>query len=174
MGKMSEAEEVPPEVEEKKKSPVKAIVFTAAGAIAMGAAAAGASYLLAPSAHKCSVESAKSGDKEGGDGDVKGDIKDVAFVNIEPLVVTLGANARSRYLKISISLETTRNHQKSLTELTPRIRDTLNSYLRAVEEDDLMRSSSMSRLRAQMLRRLQLVAPSEVISDILITDFVLT
>lgn len=167
---MSEAEEAPPEVEEKKKSPVKAIVFTAAGAIVMGAAAAGASYLLAPDSTKCSVETANSGGKESG----HGDIKDVAFVNVEPLVVTLGANARSRYLKISISLETTKNHEKSLTELTPRIRDTLNSYLRAVEEEDLMRSSSMARLRAQMLRRLQLVAPSEVISDILITDFVLT
>lgn len=171
---MSEAEEVPPEIEEKKKLPVKAIVFTAAGAIAMGAAAAGASYLLAPAPANCSVETAKSGAKDAGHNAGHGDIKDVAFVNMEPLVVTLGANARSRYLKISISLETTKNHQKSLTDLTPRIRDTLNNYLRAVEEEDLMRSSSMARLRAQMLRRLQLVAPSEIISDILITDFVLT
>jgi flagellar FliL protein len=167
---MSEAEEAPPEVEEKKKLPVKAIVFTAAGAIAMGAVAAGASFVLAPGGDKCSVEAAKEGDKSG----PHGDIKDVAFVNIEPLVVTLGENARSRYLKITISLETTKTHEKSLNTLTPRIRDTLNNYLRAVEEDDLVRPASMARLRAQMLRRLQLVAPSEVISDILITDFVLT
>ena len=55
----------------------------------------------------------------------------------------------------------------------PRIRDTLNTYLRAVEEEDLMRPSGMARLRAQMLRRLQLAAPDAEISDILITDFVL-
>ena len=167
---MSDADEEAPQAEEKKKLPVKAIVFSAAGALAMGAAATGAAYFLAPGAGACSVESAKSGHK----GDGHGASADVAFLNLEPLVVTLGANAHSRYLKISISLETVKNSKKTLTQLTPRIRDSLNTYLRAVEEDDLVRPAAMARIRAQMLRRLQLVAPSVSIHDVLITDFVLT
>lgn len=170
---MSDAEEDAPQVEEKKKLPVKAIVFSAAGALAMGAAATGAAFFLSPSAGGCSVEAGNSdhSDHKGGG---RAAVGDVAFINLEPLVVTLGANARSRYLKISISLETTKNNEKTLTELTPRVRDALNSYLRAVEEDDFLRPAAMTRIRAQMLRRLQLVAPSVSIRDVLITDFVLT
>jgi len=167
---MSEAEEVSADAEEKKPSPVKAIVFSAVSALAMGGAAAGAAFFLAPGDHECAAGVIAEGDADG----VGAPTRDVIFVNLEPLIVTLGPDAKSRYLKISLSLETTSAHEKSLYDLSPRIRDTLNTYLRAVEEDDLVRPSSMTRLRAQMLRRLQLAAPGNAISDILITDFVLS
>lgn len=170
---MSQAEEEEPTVElaeDRKKSPVKVIVFSAAGALVIGAAAAGAGYFLTPASSGRSAEIAQDGAKKGGRaGD---DV--VTYVNLEPLVVTLGENARSRYLKITISLETSKAYEKSLNELTPRIRDTLNTFLRAVDEKDLVEPAAMARLRAQMLRRLRLVAPDEEISDVLITDFVLT
>ncbi|MGE0409306.1 MAG: flagellar basal body-associated protein FliL [Amphiplicatus sp.] len=170
---MADTDEEPPEIEEKKKSPMKAIVFGAAGVVAMGAAATGAAYFLAPASRDCAVEASKPAEK-GGHASSRGSAESVAFVNIEPLVVTLGPGASSRYLKISISLETTQGNEKSLTDLTPRIRDTLNGYLRAVEEDDLIQPAGMARLRAQMLRRLQLITPADSIHDVLITDFVLT
>lgn len=168
---MSDAEEeVSADAEEKKPSPIKAIVISAVSALAMGGAAAGAAYFLAPGDEECAAGVIAEGDANG----YIAAARDVIFVNLEPLVVTLGPGAKSRYLKISLSLETTSAHEKSLHDLSPRIRDTLNAYLRAVEEDDLVRPSSMSRLRAQMLRRLQLAAPESVISDILITDFILS
>lgn len=168
---MSDAEEeVSADAEEKKPSPIKAIVFSAVSALAMGGAAAGAAYFLAPGDEECAAGAIAEVDT-GGRG---APARDVVFVNLEPLIVTLGPEAKSRYLKISLSLETTSVHEKSLYDLGPRIRDTLNTYLRAVEEDDLVRPSSMMRLRAQMLRRLQLAAPGNAISDVLITDFVLS
>ncbi|HPE29751.1 MAG TPA: flagellar basal body-associated FliL family protein [Parvularculaceae bacterium] len=178
---MSKEEESSPAAEEAasapKKSPVIPIVISAASAIAMGAAAAGAAYFLAPSSQKCVAEgehgeAAAEHGQEAAHGPAAA-AKDVIFVNLEPLVVTLGPGAKSRYLKISLSLETTDKYEHSIEKLMPRIRDTLNTYLRAVEEEDLMRPSGMARLRAQMLRRLQLAAPDAEISDILITDFVL-
>ena len=100
--------------------------------------------------------------------------EDVVFVTLEPMVVTLGPRARSQYLKISISFETTSEHEEKLNDLSPKLRDVLNTYLRAVEESDLADPMSMNRLRAQMLRRVQIVADQEAVHDVLITDFVLT
>lgn len=163
---MNEEEEVAEGEEEKKPAPIKAMIFSAIGALAMGGAAAGAAYFLAPGEARC-VGSATA------QSEAALPPRDVTYVNLDPLVVTLGPAAKSRYLKISLSLETTQDYEESLSKMRPRIRDTLNTYLRAVEEDELIRPSGMTRLRAQMLRRLRLAAPGEIISDVLITDFVL-
>lgn len=154
----------------KKGLPIKGALTTLASALTLGGVAAGAAFVITPAAGKCVAPPTPDGSPS----HVRIDPKDVAYVNLEPLVISLGPNARSKYLKISISLETSKNHENSLNMLSPRIRDVLNTYLRAVEESDLQRPASMTRLRAQMLRRLQLVAPQGSVSDILITDFVLT
>ena len=49
----------------------------------------------------------------------------------------------------------------------PRILDVLNSYLRAVELADLEDPSAMVRLRAQMLRRVQIVTGEGRVRDLL-------
>lgn len=160
----------PVEEEAKKSGGLKTVLIGSAGAVALGAVAAGAAYLVAPGAAPCAAVSAAEHKPSA----KPKELAEPVFIVLEPLVVTLGPGAKSRYLKISLSLETTKDNEKSLANMTPRIRDTLNAYLRAVEEEDLIRPSSMSRLRAQMLRRLELVAPSAEINDLLITDFVLT
>ena len=99
--------------------------------------------------------------------------EDVAFVNLEPLVITLGPNAKAEFLKISVSLETTEDQMKAVEHFKPRFRDVLNTYLRAVEEKDLAEPAAMTRVRAQMLRRLQVVASPDIVEDVLITEFVL-
>ena len=98
---------------------------------------------------------------------------DIVYVNLEPLIISLGPNANAEYLKITVSLETSKDHAKAAEHLQPHFRDVLNMYLRAVDEKDLVEPFAMTRLRAQMLRRMQTVASSDIVSDILITDFVL-
>lgn len=170
---MSEAEEQEvEEVEEeapKKPSVMKTLLFSGVGAIALGGVAAGVAF-LAPSGEATCVAIA--------DSDSHGKKKtksyeDIAFVNLEPLVITLGPNATSQYLKISLSLETSHQDTKTIEHLSPKFRDVLNTYLRAIDENDLADPAAMMRLRAQMLRRLQIVAPDDAISNVLITDFVL-
>jgi flagellar protein FliL len=100
--------------------------------------------------------------------------QEIAFVNLEPLIITLGPNAKSRYLKISISLETSEDDLSTVEHLEPKFRDVLNTYLRAVEEADLVEPSATTRLRAQILRRLQVVAPAGAVANVLITDFILS
>ena len=55
----------------------------------------------------------------------------------------------------------------------PRIVDVLNTYLRAVEVRDLEEPAAMARLRAQMLRRVQVVTGEGRVRDLLVTEFVL-
>ncbi|MHA7872461.1 MAG: flagellar basal body-associated FliL family protein [Hyphococcus sp.] len=157
------------EAASKKASPVMSIVTNVGVALLMGGAAAGVVFLAPVGGGKCTpAKTADAGHKK-----KTKSYDEIVFVNLDPLTVTLGPNANAQYLKISISLETTADHAKAAEHLQPRFRDVLNMYLRAVDEKDLVEPFAMTRLRAQMLRRMQTVASSDIVSDVLITDFVL-
>jgi len=98
---------------------------------------------------------------------------DAAFVTMEPLVISLGATAKSRYLQVVLSIEVEPGREAAVTAVTPRINDVLNTYLRAVDEREFEVPRAMMRLRAQMLRRVQLVTPPGAVRDLLIQQFVL-
>ena len=97
----------------------------------------------------------------------------VAFVPIDPLVISLDPSARSSHLRFSAQLEVDEAHRGEVTTLMPRVLDVLNSYLRAVEVSDLEDPSALVRLRAQMLRRVQIVTGEGRVRDLLVTEFVL-
>lgn len=96
-----------------------------------------------------------------------------AFVAVEPLVISLGPAAQARHLKLSVQVETSPEERASVAEVTPRIADVLNTFLRAVDESVLTEPHAMIRLRAQMLRRVRLVSPPGAVRDLLIEEFVL-
>jgi flagellar FliL protein len=50
--------------------------------------------------------------------------------------------------------------------------DVLNGYLRAVEVAEIEDRSALIRLRAQMLRRVQIVTGEGRVRDLLVTEFV--
>lgn len=97
---------------------------------------------------------------------------DIAFVAIEPLVISLGAGAGT-HLRFRAQLEVESVHKAEVEHLLPRVVDMLNGYLRAVDISDLRDNAALVRLRAQMLRRVQMIAGSDRISDLLIMEFVL-
>jgi flagellar protein FliL len=100
-------------------------------------------------------------------------VPDIAFVPIDPLIVSLGTSGRARHLRFSSQLEVSKAHQEEVTMLMPRILDVLNGYLRAVEVAELEDPSALIRLRAQMLRRVQIVSGEGRVRDLLVTEFVL-
>ena len=97
---------------------------------------------------------------------------DVAFVPIEPLVISIGGND-VRHLRFRAQLEVRPAYQAEVEKLMPRVVDVLNSYLRAVAVEDLSNNSALVRLRAQMLRRVQVVTGGDRVNDLLIMEFVL-
>ncbi|HID67934.1 MAG TPA: flagellar basal body-associated FliL family protein [Roseibacterium sp.] len=96
---------------------------------------------------------------------------DVAFVELETLVISLGAAESSRNLIFSASLEVRPEYLEEVTELTPRVLDVLNSYLRVIAVSELSEPTSLARLRAQMLRRIQVVTGTGRVRDLLVTQF---
>ena len=96
-----------------------------------------------------------------------------AFVPLDPMVVSLGPDSSSRHLKVSVQIEVAGESTADVAALKPRIADVLNTFLRAVEPEILERPREMTRLRAQMLRRVQLVTPAGTVRDVLIQEFVL-
>lgn len=101
------------------------------------------------------------------------DLTDISFVAIEPLIVSIGDAAAARHLRFTSSLEVTRANEADVSGLLPRILDVMNGYLRAVDPGDLEDPSALVRLRAQLLRRIQLVTGEGRVRDLLVTEFVL-
>lgn len=98
---------------------------------------------------------------------------EIAFVPMDPIMISLPPGASARLLRFSGQLEVAAAHAAEVSALMPRILDVLNTYLRAVDVRDLEDPASAMRLRAQMLRRVQVVTGDGRIRDLLVTEFVL-
>lgn len=118
-------------------------------------------------------ESAESSKADEDIGNAMSDMPDVAFVPLEPMTISLGRAADNRHLRFRAQLEVPSNRQETVQSLVPRVIDVLNSYLRAVEITDLQDPAALVRLRAQMLRRVQVVAGPKNVSDLLVMEFVM-
>lgn len=100
-------------------------------------------------------------------------LPDIAFVPISPLVVSLGTEPSGRFLHFTAQIEVAKAHEPDMILLLPRVLDVLNGYLRAVEVRELEDPTALVRLRAQMLRRVQMVAGEGRVRDLLVTEFVI-
>lgn len=97
----------------------------------------------------------------------------IAFVPLEPLIIALAPEAGPRHLRIAAQLEVPPSAESDVAHLSPRILDVMNGYLRAVDLTDIEDPTALMRLRAQMLRRIQIVTGEGRVNDFLITEFVL-
>lgn len=100
-------------------------------------------------------------------------LPDIRFVELDPLIVSLGPTSANRHLRFVAQLEVEKAYEADLQTLRPRVVDVLNSYLRALETRDLEGPAALTRIRAQMLRRIQIVAGEGRVRDLLIMEFVL-
>ncbi|MBK1634779.1 flagellar basal body-associated FliL family protein [Rhodovulum adriaticum] len=112
------------------------------------------------------------GGRGGNAGDPAADFQNTAFLPLDPLVVSLGAGADSRHLRFSAQLELDAAHAAEVAHIKPRVLDVLNSYLRAIDLAELDDPGSLVKLRAQMLRRVQMVSGPGRVHDLLVTEFV--
>lgn len=108
-------------------------------------------------------------EEESGPGPLTG----IAFVPLETIVVSLGPDSGSEHLRFTAQLEVADSAEADVTILSPRILDVVNSYLRAIDTASIEDPHAMARLRAQMLRRIQVVTGEGRVRDLLITEFVL-
>jgi len=100
-------------------------------------------------------------------------LPDITFVPVDPVVVSLGEVEQNRHLRFRSQLEVAASHAAEVTLLLPRIVDVLNGYLRAVDVAQLEDPAALVRVRAQLLRRIQIVTGEGRVRDLLISEFVL-
>lgn len=115
---------------------------------------------------------AHGGEHAGGTPEADG-LADVAFLPVERLVVSVGKGSAARHLQFRAELEVDPAHRDEIERLLPRVVDVFNTYLRALTPADLEESAALVRLRAQLLRRIQIVTGTDRVNDLLIMEFVL-
>jgi len=101
------------------------------------------------------------------------DTSDIVFIPIKPVILSVGAGDDRMHLRFSAELEATRAAAPEIETLTPRIVDIVNTYLRAVKVADLEDPNALLRIRAQLLRRIQVVVGEGRVNDLLVMEFVL-
>lgn len=100
-------------------------------------------------------------------------LPDIAFVPVDPIIISLAPGATAKFLRFTSQLEVNKATTVEVTLLLPRIMDVLNGYLRAIDVAQLQDPSALIRIRAHMLRRIQIVTGEGRVRDLLITEFVL-
>ena len=100
-------------------------------------------------------------------------LPDISFVPVESVIVSIGPGEDGRHLRFTSQLEVAGSHAAEVTTLLPRIVDVMNGYLRAIDPTEFDDSAALVRMRAQLLRRIQIVAGDGRVRDLLVTEFVL-
>lgn len=109
---------------------------------------------------------------ESGQGKGTDALPDIAFVPVDPMIISLGPSGQSSHLRFTAQLEVSAPYVADVTMLLPRIMDVLNGYLRAVDVAEIEDPGALVRMRAQMLRRVQIVSGEGRVRDLLVTEFV--
>ena len=168
------AESTDPEVDvPKKKSAMLPLLLGLVLALVLGGGgfyAVWSGMILGPAGDAAPDVAAEKGN-EAGQPDAA---PDIVFLPIEPVVVSLGPSAGSRYLRFRGELEVDPRYEAEVARVMPRILDTLNGFLRAVSVAELEDSGALLLLRAQMLRRIQIIVGDGAVRDLLIVEFVLS
>ena len=99
---------------------------------------------------------------------------ELRFVSLEPLLVSINRTDPPRQLRLEAQLEVDPSSQRDVEAQIPRIMDAMNSYLRAVEMADLREPEALLRIRAQLLRRIQVIVGDGRVRGLLITKFLVS
>ncbi|WP_136443234.1 flagellar basal body-associated FliL family protein [Pacificoceanicola onchidii] len=161
------------EIEEKKPSKLPLIIgMVLAIAGGGGGFFAVSSGLLGGASSQASEESSEAEVKDGVPIEAT-PLADISFVEVPKMLISLGPGAKADHLQFRASLEVNKKYAAEVEGLLPRVQDVMNSYLRALDPSSLEKPGALVKLRAQMLRRVGMVAGEDRIRDLLVLEFVL-
>lgn len=96
------------------------------------------------------------------------------YMALEPFMLSLPRTDPVRQLRLELQLEVPDTAQDIIRTMTPRLQDTMNTYLRSIDLSDIENPDTLLRMRMQLLRRLQVAAGDGLIRDLLITQFLIS
>jgi flagellar FliL protein len=97
----------------------------------------------------------------------------VAFVAVDPVIISVSGMPGVSHLRFAAQIEVDPAHRAEVEGMRPRVLDVFNSYLRAVDPTLFGERAALVKVRAQLLRRIQLILGPERARDLLVTEFVL-
>ena len=178
----------------KKKLPLLFIIIPAA-LVVLGGGGGAAFFLMQPkpataeagsgaekksAAKKSEKKSEKKGDAKGGgtgEGDASlGVISEgpdgVTFFTLPDMVVNIqSSTGRPTFLKLKLTLETKDAYvAEQLQAEMPRLQDMFQGFLRELRPEDLAGSAGSFQLRAEILRRVNLIAAPGKVDAVLIEE----
>lgn len=174
----------------KKKLPLLFIAIPAA-VVLLGGGGAAAFFMMQPKAAAAEGEHAapaadhgKAAPKKGGDhgaaaeggdpslGVIAAGPDGVTFYTLPDMIVNIqGAEGRPTYLKLKLTLEMKDAALAShLQAEAPRMQDMFQSFLRELRPEDLAGSAGTFQLRAEILRRVNLIAAPGKVDAVLIEE----
>ncbi|MGH1422067.1 MAG: flagellar basal body-associated FliL family protein [Hyphomonas sp.] len=99
--------------------------------------------------------------------------KDHTFVPLEEILITIGSEPATRFLKMEVSVMTDAEHAYQVEQDAPILIDAFINYLRSVELEDFEDPAYYGKMREQLSRRSELVLGSSASDGILVTSFLL-
>ncbi len=152
---------VPSAPERRGKKP---LVLIAAGVLLLGGAG-GAAFMLLPHTHGSPAKPASTAQVAA----------KPTFVELPEMTVTLPNGGQSRQLRIHLAIEVAKTEPdgKPTADVTsPRVYDSLVTYLRTLQDAELDGAISVDRIRGDLFRRLDLLLGPGVVKDVLVTGLV--
>ncbi len=183
------------EAPKKKKLPLLFIVIPAA-LVVLGGGGGAAFFMMQPKP-AAAEEDGHGAEKKGGHDSKKAEKKDggghgapaggpadaslgvisegpdgVTFFTLPDMVVNIQApDGRPTFLKLKLTLETSDAHvAEQLQAEMPRLHDMFQGFLRELRPEDLAGSAGSFQLRAEILRRVNLVAAPGKVDAVLIEE----
>lgn len=178
----------------KKKPPI-ILIAAAAGLLVVGGGGAAAFFLMKPkpaaegeAGHGEEKKEKKKEKKkeEGGEGAktaeggagapvVKEGPDGVVFYTLPDIVVNMqSADGKSTFLKLKLTFELPDEETAdALTPNLPRLTDMFQTFLRELRPEDLAGSQGSYQLRAELLRRVNLVAAPSKVNAVLIEEMLI-
>ncbi|PVM94077.1 flagellar basal body-associated protein FliL [Caulobacter endophyticus] len=178
----------------KKKPPI-ILIAAAAGVLVLGGGGAAAFFMLKPkpaaegeAGHGEEKKEKKKEKKkeEGGEGAktaeggagapvIKEGPDGVVFYTLPDIVVNMqSADGKSTFLKLKLTFELPDEETAdALTPNLPRLTDMFQTFLRELRPEDLAGSQGSYQLRAELLRRVNLVAAPSKVNAVLIEEMLI-
>lgn len=95
------------------------------------------------------------------------------FLLIGPVLVSLGSAGQGQTLRLEGYIEVPSQFLADVESQLPRLLDSINLYLRALESQELEDPSALLRIRMHVLKRVQAIVGSDRASDFLISKFII-
>jgi flagellar FliL protein len=155
--------EAPPKGKSKK------LIIIVAGAVLLLGGGGAAAYMLVPGLHGKPVAAKAAGATTIA-------ATKPTFVELPEITVTLPNAGQSRQLRIHLAIEVAKTEAdgKPSAEISsPRVYDSLITYLRTLQDSEVDGAISIDRIRGDLFRRLDLLLGPGVVRDVLVTGLVI-